>query len=409
VAAALERVGIRALDDRTLEIRLSGPRSFFLGRVAGVYAFYPGPSHLLAGRGEAAIRAYYRQPRGGQPVALGPYRVAAWNRLDQSMELVTNPAYPHLENQIPRIVLFPSQLAPVLYAQGRVDFLLLDDGPSAFQHPEDRQVVPLWGTFWLGFNTGDPRTGGVPLKVRKAVAMALDRPELGKGLLPRFRAATQLLPEGLPGRLPDSDPRLKDLLPHDVDAARRLVAEAGWTGKEITLVYRTSGTFLPEAALAEAIRGQLAAIGLVIQPKGAKSLADELRGRDRHTRHGLFLRRTGADYNHPNTFLSVFHYGEDPAQDNGSFTEFEMGGRREAYVRFARAAEAVSTTSDLAEQTAHAWEAERILLADEVVMVPLFHPDRFLRRRPWFTGLTIDPFNFLDFTRLQFVPPGRKP
>ncbi len=47
-----------------------------------------------------------------------------------------------------------------------------------------------------------------------------------------------------------------------------------------------------------------------------------------------------------------------------------------------------------------AWEAQRILLAEEAVLVPLFYPDRYFRTRPWLRELTIDPFNFIDFTRL---------
>ena len=402
--AALARVAIRALDARTLEVRLVGPRSYFTGYLAGVYAFYPAPAHALAGLSEDAVRAWYRQPDPRHPLALGPYRVAAWNRLDQSMVLLRNPTFPAIPDQLPEILLFPSELAPVLYQQGRVDVQLLDDGPSTFQHPGDREVAPLWSTFWLGLNSRL-----LPLEVRRAIAMALDRPALGRGLLPRFRVAAQQLPAGFPGRLPDDDPRLRTLPSLDRAAARRLVRAAGWEGREITLAFRQGDTFLPEAALAEAVRNQLAEIGLRIQPKGSASLADELRGPDRRTRHGLFFRRTGSDFPHPQEFLMGFRYGGDPDQDNGSFTEFELGGASEPYRRFERAALATAATSDPGEQMAAAWEAQRILLAEQVVSVPLFYPDRYLRKRAWFRGFSIDPFNFLDFTRLQFIPPEARP
>ena len=93
----------------------------------------------------------------------------------------------------------------------------------------------------------------------------------------------------------------------------------------------------------------------------------------------------------------------------GVAPEFELGGASEPYRRFERAALATAATSDPGEQMAAAWEAQRILLAEQVVSVPLFYPDRYLRKRAWFRGFSIDPFNFLDFTRLQFIPPEARP
>lgn len=393
-AAALARVGFRALDDSTFQVRLAAPRTYFPGYLAGVYAFYPAPSHRLRGLSEDQIRAYYRRTAGGDPLALGPYRIREWNRLDESIDLVANPHYPALPGRVPRVVLFPSDLATMLYDQGRVDFNFLDDGPSTFRHPADRRQAALWSTFWMGLSTRL-----LPLDVRRAIAMALDRRALGEHVLPRFRAASQLLPEGFPGRLGDADPRLRAMPPFDRTEARRLVERAGWTGRELTLVYHENGTFLPEAALAEGVRVQLAGVGLRVRLVGTRTMTEEMLTQDRRARHELHFRRTGADFPHPQEFLLPFTYSGDPAQDNGSYTGFEAGGAGPAYKRFEREAQATAEVAPAA-MADRAWEAQRILLAEEVVVVPLFYPDRYFRTRPWLRELTIDPFNFIDFTRL---------
>jgi peptide/nickel transport system substrate-binding protein len=395
-------LGFRALDDRTFQVRLSGPRTYFTGYLAGVYAFYPAPAHVLRGLTEDQIRAYYRRTANGHPLALGPYRVRDWNRLDESVDLALNPHYPPLSGRVPRIILFPSDLATLLYDQGRVDFNFLDDGPSTFSHPADRRQAALWSTFWMGLSTRI-----LPPDVRRAIALALDKRALGANVLPRFRVAAQLLPEGFPGRLPDGDPRLRTLPGFDPPAARRLVERAGWTGRELTLVYHENGTFLPEAALAEGVRLQLAAVGLRVKLLGTRSMAEEMLTQDRQARHALHFRRTGADFPHPQEFLLPFTYAGDPAQDNGSYTGFEQGGTGTAYRRYEREARATAEVPGLADMAAHAWEAQKILLADEVVVVPLFYPDRYFRTRPWLRELTLDPFNFIDFTRLTCSLPGR--
>ncbi|MFP2929721.1 ABC transporter substrate-binding protein, partial [Pyxidicoccus sp. 3LG] len=219
VRAALERVGVEAVDAHTLRVTLARPRSYFLARVANVYIFYPAPAADLEGRSDEEIRDYFDRPRDGRPLALGPYRVDRWDRAGERVRLVYNPATafpPPLapgETPAPVITLMKSEIGSVLYERGRVDFVFMDSAASLrMRRPDDLQREPLLSTYYLAFNTER-----APLnrpEVRRALSMALDRDALMAGLLPEARPSNVLLPPVLPGaataeeaaRLPDYAP-----------------------------------------------------------------------------------------------------------------------------------------------------------------------------------------------------------
>ncbi|WP_434388506.1 peptide ABC transporter substrate-binding protein [Melittangium boletus] len=398
--AALARTGVEALDAHTLRVTLSQPRGYFLARLANVYLFFPTPSAVLAGRSEEAVRDYFDRPRDGHPLALGPYRVEAWDRAGERVRLVYNPhsAFPPPlgpgERVAPVLTLLKSEVGPALYERGRVAFVFVDSavalrGPA----PGDLEREPLLSTYFLVFNTEKP-----PLdrpEVRRAFSRALDREALMAGLLPEARPSHVLLPPELPGA---ATPEEAARLPHyEPERARAALASVPGLDRPLRLVYRSGDSFVPEAAIAERLAAQLARVGVQVTLDARSDFSAEVARRTAAgpRAYDVYLRRLGADYAHPNTFFTLF-------EKNGLHqTGWETQGGGEPMARFEALLERADAEPDLARARALYAQAQALLLDEMAIIAPLYHPDRYFRARAFLHGVDVDPFNFLSLRELR--------
>lgn len=400
---ALDGLGFSAVDDHTLAVTLAHPRSYFLARLANVYPFFPAPSADLEGLEGEAIRDYFDRPREGRPAALGPYRVERWDRAGERVRLVLNPTSAFLpalqegEARPPVVTLMRSEIGPALYARGRVDFVFVDSAAAlAGRLPADLQRRELLSTYFLAFNTEKP-----PLdrpEVRRALAQALDREALLKGLLPSPRPTHLLLPPELPDAAPEE--RAHRLPRFEPEVARARLREVG-PMRPLRLVHRAGDSFLPEVAIAERIASQLARFGVEVHVEARSDFSAEIarRGPDGARVHDFYLRRLGADYAHPNTFFTLFK------REGNHQTGWERAEGGKAMERF----EDVLRRADQEEDRARARElyadAQALLLDEQAVVAPLYHPDRYFRVRPGVRGLDVDPLNFLALRALRVKKP----
>lgn len=400
VSSALERVGVRALDSHTLEVVLSRPRTYFLARLANVYLFFPDPSADLAGLTPEQARAYFDRPRDGKPMSLGPFRVEKWDRAGQRLRLVANPSSafrPPLRpgEVVPGVVtLLKSEVGPPLFDRGRVDFVFVDSAVALAQ-PNAQALTrePLLSTYFLALDTERPPLDR--LEIRQAIASAIDRAALLRGLLPSARPDNALLPPELPLSANAEERRL--LPSFDPARSRALLAQGGGVSRPLRLLYRAGDSFVPEVAIAERLQAQLAAVGVKVELEPRSDFTAEVarRGRDGKHAFDLYLRRLGADYAHPHTFFTLF-------QRNGNHqTGWEQvdGGR--AIARFESLLDEGDGAADPEVARERYVAAERLLLKDAAVVVPLYHPDRYYRMRPGLLGLGVNPFNFLSLAQLR--------
>ncbi|PTL77737.1 peptide ABC transporter substrate-binding protein [Vitiosangium sp. GDMCC 1.1324] len=400
VQAALARVGVEALDSHTLRVTLARPRSYFLARLANFYLFFPTPSAVLAGKSEEEVRDYFDRPRDGHPLALGPYRVESWDRAGERVRLVYNPhsAFPPPlgpgEHPAPVLTLLKSEIGPALYERGRVDFVFVDSAVALQgRRPDDLQREPLLSTYFLVFNTERP-----PLdrpEVRRAIARAIDREALMKGLLPAVRPSNVLLPPELPGA---ATPEEAARLPHfEPERARAELAGVPGLDRPLRLVYRAGDSFVPEVAIAERLAAQLAKVGVQVTVDARSDFTAEL---SRRTAEGpraydLYMRRLGADYAHPNTFFTLF----ERSGLHQSGWETQKGG--EPMDRFEKLLDEADAEPDEARSRALYSQAQAVLLDEMAVIAPLYHPDRYFRARASLHGVDVDPFNFLSLRELR--------
>lgn len=396
--AALQGFEVRAQDDHTLRVVLEKPRSYFLARMANVYLFFPAPSAQLAQKTEEEILDYFDRPKGIHPVSLGPWRVEAWDRAGERVRLVRNersafapePDGASGLKQPERVTLLRSEIGPALFERGRVGFVFVDSAIALQQRPTaDLQRQELLSTYFLAFNTQR-----APLdrpEVRRAIAQVLDRDALLTGLLPKARPTRTLLPPNLPGAMSEEDQQR--LVPYDPVAAREVLTEID---RPLRLVFKAGESFLPEVAIAERLRAQLAKVGVALEIDARYDFAAEIarRGPDGRRTYDLYLKRIGGDYAHPNTFFTLF----EVAGNHQTGWESADGGT--SIRRFEALLAQGDAAVDMAAARAFYTQAEHLLLREEAVIVPLYHPDRYFRMAPELRGVDVDPFNFISLRDL---------
>jgi oligopeptide transport system substrate-binding protein len=238
----------------------------------------------------------------------------------------------------------------------------LDLAQGLFEMPEELasclQHWPRLATFYLAFSPQPPLDD---LRLRRAIAMAMDRQRMAErsGTSP---ATGGLVPPGMPGHTPGL------ALPYDPPQARCLLAEAGYPG----------GHGLPPLRLLY-YRG---VIGAMIAQSLREALAVEV---DLHTvvpsdppddlnRWQLLFQGWVADVPDPDNFLR--HSGVLGTLRKADWRDPELDALLE------RAAH----TPDRAVRMAMYRQADRRLVAEQALVVPLGYGGTKELRQPWVSG-----------------------
>jgi oligopeptide transport system substrate-binding protein len=167
-------LGIKALDDHTLEVTLKAATPYF-ETVLPFSTFYPVRLDLVEQYGDA-----WTEP--GNYVSNGAYLLDYWEH-EAEVGLVKNPTYWDADNvsiekiTLPIIVERVTQMA--LYENDELHvtgFYPNEDMPRILADPvlsEELRILPRPGVYYVGINTLAPPTDDV--LVRKALASAIDR------------------------------------------------------------------------------------------------------------------------------------------------------------------------------------------------------------------------------------------
>jgi peptide/nickel transport system substrate-binding protein len=254
-------VSLRA-SGRTLVVGLSAPDGGLLARLAEPWAC-PVPVGLPP------------DPRGAQALpASGPYEVAGVSS-GQSVRLVRNPYYPgerpRWAAEIDLTTAGTQQTDPEAVDAGQYDLFesfwavgsppdaVLQDWVSRYGINRGRFLAaPATATIYLAMNNERPLFSG-NARLRRAVALALDRPQvIRQGGFLRGRATDRLVPPLLPGAI--ATPAYPQGRP-DVVAAKKLAA-GNLRGGAAVLYVANDPVALRRA---DAIQTELAQIGLTVE------------------------------------------------------------------------------------------------------------------------------------------------
>ena len=353
---APEELGVRAIDDRTLEITLEEPAPYLEGLLTH-YTTYPVPRHIVEQYGEAWV-----QPENIE--VNGPYKLVYWVTGDQ---LVTekNPAFYEADSLcFERVSYF--ELEDLAAVERRIEAGELDIN-NAFDGGRKAELdrrLPGWArttpglltTYW-SFNSSEAPFDDI--RVRKALAMALDREYLVENVLtPGFVPAYSFVPPGINNYETDRpEVSWKSLSRAErLVEARSLLEDAGYgPDNPLRFEYKHRSTDdKPKAApVAQANWNEIAPwVDAQILRQDTKVLYADLRQSNFQVSDGAWL----ADYNDPLNFLYLLD--SDTGQQNyGNYANPE----------YDRLLEAASQERDLTRRAELFAEAEKIMLEDHPI------------------------------------------
>lgn len=221
------KVGVRALDDHTLQLTLKGPTPY-LPSMLKHYSWFPVPRQAIERFGKMADRDT-KWTRPGNLVGNGPFRLKEW-RFTHSITVDRNPHYWDAAavklNEIAFIPIPNAGTEDRAFNDGQLHVtqtVPLDKVPVyRTSRPDEYHEDPLLSVYFYRCNVTRPPFSD--RRVRRALALAIDRESLIKNVLRAGqKPALGFTPPGC-----GEGYATPMVLRFDPDEARRLLAEAGF-------------------------------------------------------------------------------------------------------------------------------------------------------------------------------------
>jgi oligopeptide transport system substrate-binding protein len=364
-----ETVGVKAIDDRTLEVQLRHPVPYFLD-LMGFYPFSP--------VNRRCVESYPNQEwtRPENIVSNGPFELHT-RRVRDRIRLVKSDTYWDRDNVRLEIVdaLAVESLTTALnlYLTGVADWI--EYVPNAIvphlleQERPDFQPSPYITTYYYRLNVTRPPLDNV--LVRRALNLATNKRDIVERVtLAGQQPARSMVPAVIEERSGYRSPECADF---DPEKARELLAQAGYPGgrglPSITIQFNTNDT---HKAVAELIQYQWKKnLGINVELRGMEWNAYQAA----QVTLNYQVSRAGwvGDYPDPNTFLNLWITG-------GGNNQTGWGNPR--YDELIRKAH---NEPDEEQRNRYFYEAERILL-DELPVLPIYFYVSTSMAKPYLRG-----------------------
>ncbi|CDH02392.1 peptide ABC transporter substrate-binding protein [Xenorhabdus bovienii] len=319
-----EELGVKALDDATIEVTLERPKADLLQMVA-----HPAMSPIS----EKVVKKYgnkWTQPEFF--VSNGPFKLSEWI-VNEKIVGVRNPYYwddKHtVINKVTYLPLSDYKADLNRYMAGELD--ISNGGPSDFfptlkkKFGDQFHISPIMSVYYYLFNTQKPPFNDV--RVRQALTLALDRAiitdkVLGNGQKPAF----DVVYPGSGGIYLKHPDYASWTQVQRVEKAKALLNEAGFNENnplKFTLLYNTSDGHKKIAIAASSMWKKNLGVEVVLQNQESKSLYDTMsQGNFEVVRYAW-----NADYNSPTSFLDIFTTGNTnniPQYSNKEFDQWVL-------------------------------------------------------------------------------------
>ena len=317
-----DALGVKALDEKTLQVTLSEPVPYFPDTLIHT-SVKPVPQKVVEKFGEK-----WTDP--ANIVVNGPYKISEWQVNDKIVLERNESYYDNANTTLEKITLLaiPSSTTDVArYQAGEIDITYNEVPPEQFaslkeQLGDQLQVSPMLCTYYYEFNTVKPPFNDA--RVRRALALALDRNTIsdkvvGQGQTPAYQL-TPVATNGMQNNTPEwqSWDQAKR-----VEEAKKLLKEAGYSESKplkFELLYNTNDNHKKIAVAASSLWKQsLGFVDVSLINKEWKTYLDT-------RRNGNYqVARAGwcGDYNEPSTFLNIVKTGNSNNHGKYSSANFD--------------------------------------------------------------------------------------
>ncbi len=300
-------LGVKALDDLTLQVTLNEPTPYFL-QLMDHYSTYAVHRPTIEKFGKATDR-FTKWTRAKNIVSNGPFNLSEW-LLNRRISVKKSETYWDADKvKLNGIVFYPTEnivSEERMYRAGQLH--LTNDTPlekiPVYQAMENTPFMqaPYLGTYYYMLNT--QRAPVDDIRVRKALSMTVDREKLTRTVMQGLvTPAYAITPPGTLGYQPPK------LFGYDVEKAKALLAEAGYPNGEgwpgLELMYNTSESHRKIAVAIQQMWKDALNIEVTLANQEWKVYLDAL------TQMEYQVARRGwiGDYVDPNNFLDMFLTG----------------------------------------------------------------------------------------------------
>jgi len=388
------QVGVKALDDYTLEVELIAPTPYFVG-LTSFYTYYPVHPSVKDDPKWAVDQS--------KMIVNGAFTLTNWTK-GQTIEVTKNENYWGKDQiKLSKITMSLVNSGATELASYRNDELDRAGHPNG-EIPTDQipivrdqlkdefKVKGIASTYYYEFNvTAKPFDN---VKIRKAFAMAINRQDIVDkitlgGQLPAFG----YIPPGIKGVNDEFRTENKDdFFTENVEEAKKLLEEGmkeeGYTKlPDITLIYNSSEAHKKLAlAVADMWKKNL---GVDVKTEN-QEWAVFIENRQ-NLNYQIARAGWSADYNDPMTFIDMW------TSNSGNNT---TGFKNAEYDKLVQDAK---TSSENAKRNEDFKKAEEILIKDNQVLMPLYYYTNVALEKTWLKGVVLDFSGAIDYTRAYLL------
>ena len=398
-----EELGIRAIDDKTLEIVADKNMPYFV-ELMKLPCFYP----VREDMGEQYGKDYASSPE--TVVCNGPFILTEWEHESQ-LTFEKNPEYWNADNinvdGIEAYIIGETETIINMFDNGELDIMNTIDKEYIEKYQETGEAVYIEGaTIWYTVvNTKTDRGEASKLlqnkNFRQAISYVLDRDSL-------VEAACGDGSFGITRMVPDLitvlDSTLVELYPYepystegDAEKAQELfdkaLEETGFTRDnlpDLTLLTFDDARAQDSAEIIQSMLGEAFGLNIVLDTQTYSARTEKENQGD----YDLCITNWAPDYNDPMTFLECY-------ESNNSYNMY-FGGMQNA--EYDELIAFCNSTDDMKARADAMFEAEQILV-DEMVGIPLFQTAGYWGMKTYLTGITKCGLgaNDPDFSRVQYI------
>jgi len=376
----VEKLGVTALDDQTLEIKLERAIPYFI-QLTSLPMYFPLNEKFVKEQGDQygleANTTLYN----------GPYVVSNWDH-GSGFSMKKNDQYYDKKNvkvnEIDVKIMKETTTAVNLYETGELDQAIIDSSViDRFKDNQELQKLAMPIISYISFNQQNPLLANS--KARKAISNAFNKEDISSVLLNDGSIPTdRIVPKGLV-----KDSKGKDFVsstkhPSSIELSKakslfkEAISESGKSTVSLSLLINDSNT---SRKLGEYIKSQLETnlqgltVEIIVQPAQQKF---ELR---QQGDYDLSLDTWGADYPDPTTYLELF-------TSKSALNVLNYSNKQ--YDDLLLQANTVSIQNET-ERAELLHKAEDIILQDAVI-APIYQAGYVYLQKESVTGIKVRPF-----------------